>query len=351
MLSHDVLKTDSNRCWFLSSPEAKVLSTAKERELLLELSACKDCLLSATHRRDGSPWTGALPDAEFQAVVRELASAQETGGAPASALCSLARRYQEVRGALAMANSRLVAHVVKRYNNRGIPASDLIQEGFCGLLLAIDRFDPANTTRLATYAVWWIRQSIQRAVAAGAYPVRLNPKQLRRLAQAIPQSGGASAIRPADLRHREVGERLPGWTELAAIRPRISLDSTCRIDQSTPIAELIPAARDAEPEEREQTEHLGTMIQILKPREQTVLRLRFGLDGESRHSLSQVSKVLEVSKERIRQIQERALEKLRLAASERDAWDPGASRNEPMRPSHERRLRCRVALGAGAEVR
>ena len=82
-----------------------------------------------------------------------------------------------------MANVRLVAHVAKRYNDRGVSSADLVQEGFCGLLSAIDRFDTMNQTRLATYAIWWIRQAIQRAVAAGAYPVRLNPKQLHQLAQ------------------------------------------------------------------------------------------------------------------------------------------------------------------------
>ena len=90
-----------------------------------------------------------------------------------------------------MANVRLVAHVAKRYHDRGIPPGDLIQEGFCALLVAIDRFDLVNETRLATYAIWWIRQAIQRAVAGGAYPVRLNPRQLHQLAQAQAMTGGS----------------------------------------------------------------------------------------------------------------------------------------------------------------
>ena len=86
------------------------------------------------------------------------------------AIALRARRYQEIRNALAMANSRLVAHIAKRFFNRGISAADLIQEGFCGLMAAIDRFDTANTTRLATYAGWWIRQAMQppsRAAVSG----------------------------------------------------------------------------------------------------------------------------------------------------------------------------------------
>ena len=78
---------------------------------------------------------------------------------------------------------RLVAHVAKRYRNRGVAYSDLVQDGFCGLLQAIDRFDLAHETKLATYATWWIRQAIQSAVAAGAHAVRLTLRHLRQLAE------------------------------------------------------------------------------------------------------------------------------------------------------------------------
>jgi RNA polymerase sigma factor (sigma-70 family) len=327
MWLHNVLDNDGSQCCFLSSREATVLSTAKERGLLLELAECKERILRATRRPDGSEWGVSFSDAEFQRVVGDLARTGTTADPRTAAVRPLARRYQEIRAALAMANSRLVAHIAKRYANRGIPAADLIQEGFCGLLTAIDRFDPVNTTRLATYAVWWIRQAIQRAVAAGAYPVRLNPKQLRRLAQAIPQSAEIASGLPADVRPPDTARSSATWRELAAIRPRVSLDSPCRFDDSTPLAELLASERDQDQEESETVECLGTMIRILKPREQTVLKLRFGLDGEPRHSLSQVSKVLDVSKERIRQIQQRALEKLRIAADEQNDFD--ASRAEP----------------------
>ena len=114
------------------------------------------------------------------------------------AIPHLARRYEEIRAALAMANSRLVAYLARQYLNRGISPADLLQEGFCGLLEAIDRFDPVNTTRLATYASWWIRQALQRAIADGSYPVRLTPRQLRRLAQALPPSTATVATEAQD---------------------------------------------------------------------------------------------------------------------------------------------------------
>src|SRR5262249_24386679 len=156
----------------------------------------------------------SIADSEFQEVVRELASAGATPNPVTAALHPLAQRYQELRAALAMANSRLVAHVARRFVNRGIPTSDLIQEGFCGLLTAIDRFAPATPPRLATYAVWWIRQAMQRAVAANAYPVRLNPKQLQRLARAIDQTTAIPSGVPAKARSLDRDRSHANWKEL-----------------------------------------------------------------------------------------------------------------------------------------
>ena len=203
MRTQEVLDADGRRHWFLDTPEAQVMSAA-ERELLLELAECRRDLLLATRRPDGSEWDLSRPDAEFRRAVRGLTDgdgprAARSGGRhrpprrpDALAAPHLARRYEEIRVALAMANSRLVAYIARRYLNRGVSPADLLQEGFCGLLEAIDRFDPVNTTRLATYASWWIRQAIQRAIADGSYPVRLTPRQLRRLAQALPRNPGAA---------------------------------------------------------------------------------------------------------------------------------------------------------------
>ena len=128
-------------------------------------------------------WSESPSETAFQQIVRELASSARRARSTSSALQPVAKRYQQIRSQLALANVRLVAHVAKRYAGRGVPPADLIQEGICSLLAAIDRFDIVNQTRLATYAIWWIRQGIQRAIAASAYPVRLNPRQLLRLAQ------------------------------------------------------------------------------------------------------------------------------------------------------------------------
>jgi RNA polymerase primary sigma factor len=220
-----------------------------------------------------------------------------------------------------MANARLVAHVAKRYSDRGIPAADLIQEGFCALLVAIDRFDVANNTRLATYAIWWIRQAIQRAVAAGAYPVRLSPRQLRRLAQAHEARAAGEPDQPGH-RNQSIAKFSPHLRSVfAATRPRLSLDAVVRSDGTTGTLNFVvrPGRDDARAEEINR--YLGTLIEALSPREQVVLKLRFGLSGEPRQTLVQVGHVLRVSKERVRQIEERALQKLRDRTHGRELWE------------------------------
>jgi RNA polymerase primary sigma factor len=337
MRTQDVPDADGTRHWFLDTPEAQVMSAARERELLLELAECRRNLVMVTRRPDGSEWDLSRPDAEFRRAVRGLTDdrgprggaspedAIDPGDNPAAA--HLARRYEEIRDALAMANSRLVAYIARRYLNRGVSPADLLQEGFCGLLEAIDRFDPVNTTRLATYASWWIRQAIQRAIADGSYPVRLTPRQLRRLAQSLPRNSGSAggdvatralaprAGRPAPAPPAARDREFASWHELAAIRPRVSLDAVSRFDESTPLVEILAFIPDPDRETDDRAESVDSLLAALDPREQLIMRLRFGLDGQARHSLSQIGEVLAVSKERVRQIQDRALRKLRDAAT------------------------------------
>jgi RNA polymerase primary sigma factor len=209
--------------------------------------------------------------------------------------------------------------VAKPYQGRGIPPADLIQEGICSLLAAIDRFDVVNETRLATYAIWWIRQGIQRAIAAGAYPVRLNPRLLHRLAQYGRREGeGAWANRGGGKRTRtDAFESATSDTLdrlLAATRPTLSLDAPSQFDGVTAVVDFFVPGEVEDSEAVDSGESIGVLIENLDPREQLVLTLRFGLKGSEQKTLVQVSKVIGVSKERVRQIEARALRKLREGA-------------------------------------
>jgi RNA polymerase primary sigma factor len=300
----------------LDGAETRVLGARLERELLRELADCKRTLAEAL---------AEVPEVEVptgaddpQSLGRYVAGLRAGDGRVGARLGAVVRRYGALRSRLALANMRLVAHVAKRFRDRGVAYADLIQEGVCGLIEAIDRFDLGHQTKLATYATWWIRQAMQRAVAAGAYPVRLSPRHLRQLAQsqdALDRDGGPAA--PSETIRRIH----------AATRPTLSLDATLDEDRGFTLLQAVSDPAGDRTGAVDTVEAIGRLLRALRPREQEVLALRFGLGDKPRLSLSQVGRVLHVSKERVRQIQDRALEKLRAVAAEEgllDALAPGA---------------------------
>jgi len=305
----------------LDREDTRVLDKAEERALLRALAECKRKLADALAQiQPGDPVEG---EADPRSLAQYIANHHAGKGPDQARLGAVFHRYAELRGKLALANMRLVAHVAKRFRERGVSYSDLLQEGFCGLLEAIDRFDLTHETKLATYATWWIRQAMQRAVASGAYPVRLSPRHLRQLAQN--QEGVAKAERSPGSPIVVEGNSPPSAEMIqrihAATRPTVSLDASLDSHSSFSLIQTMSDPEGDRTGDVDMDEAVGKLMEALRPREQRVLALRFGLGGADRMSLSQVGKVLEVSKERVRQIQDRALEKLRAVAVDADILD------------------------------
>ena len=310
-----IVNDDPSPLLLLSRADVSVLPPEEERRILMQLHDLRSQLAAAAGE------INAEAGFDVQGFVRFVLA----GGPPASdeeaVLRATARTYNEIRTRLAMANLRLVAHVARRYRDRGMSTSDLLQEGFCGLLTAIDRYDVSNTTRLASYAVWWIRQALQRAVAAGIYPVRLNPRHLQKLAESSHEGEPVGPKKTKRVRSAAADATLKQLH--AATRPVVSLDAPVGDSGRTTILDMLSVSTEEDVEERDHEEQLAALIHQLKPREQTVLRLRYGLDGAAAHSLSQVSEILAVSKERVRQIQDGALSKLRAFARRRECCEIG----------------------------
>ncbi len=297
---------DMDELQALRTDQTKVLDPAEERRLLKELAATKQKLNEYLAR---IPQAGLNSKEGGPTDLAECARAACAGASPkvGAKLGAIAHQYSTLRERLAMANIRLVAYVARQFRDRGIATVDLIQDGFCGLLEAIDRFDLTHETKLATYATWWIRQAMQRAVAAGAYPVRLSPRHLRQLAQNQDElhggGDGASRQGTGTVHHIHL-----------ATRPTISLDASLREESQFSLLQTMSDPDGDRTGEIDVDETLQLLLKVLRPRERDVLALRFGLGGGEKMSLSQVGKALSVSKERVRQIQDRALEKLRGAA-------------------------------------
>jgi RNA polymerase primary sigma factor len=236
-------------------------------------------------------------------------------------------RYVHLKHRLASANIRLAAHVAKRFRHHALSYADLLQEAVCGLMQAIDRFDVSHGTRLATYATWWIRQTLQIAVARQSHLVSLSPHHLQELGLLQQESealahGGKHLPSPQELASR-TGSSLEHLTHLqTATRTPVSLNAVLDDDSDFKLTEAMPDTGTLVMQENnERQEALGFLMENLRPRERKVLDLRFGLTGNGTHSLRQIGHLLRISKERVRQIQNRALEKLK-ANAERVGWEP-----------------------------
>src|ERR1700681_2180865 len=303
-----------------------LLTPEEERGLLADFWETKSELVRVLirnfprlrqHRPPLEPW----PMAQF---IRDQDN-EEARTVPA--IRRLHDRYIHLKHRLASANIRLAAHVAKRFRHHALSYADLLQEAVCGLMQAIDRFDVSHGTRLATYATWWIRQTLQIAVARQSHLVSLSPHHLQELGLLQQESealahGGKHLPSPQELASR-TGSSLEHLTHLqTATRTPVSLNAVLDDDSDFKLTEAMPDNESTtQRTNSERQEAIGFLMDNLRPRERKVLDLRFGLTGNGTHSLRQIGHLLRISKERVRQIQNRALEKLR-ASAERVGWEP-----------------------------
>jgi len=296
------------RIGFLNAMVEQVCDALKQMSILKrQIRNARDPEIQKLKRRQLLELVRGL--GETPATMRRYVARVETARAD----------YERAKHALAAANLRLVVSMAKRYRNRGLGFLDLIQEGNMGLMRAVDKFEYRRGNKFSTYAIWWIRQAITRAIGDQSRLIRVpvhmisTLSKVQTMARELLQDNGCTPS------IEETADTLGLATRDAACLTRLSqqtlsLDSTLLENDESQYAHVIEDTRHVKQlnwDDDLLQERLQGIMETLNQREREVLRLRFGLNGGTVHTLEEVSQRFSVTRERVRQIQSRAVRKLR----------------------------------------
>ena len=228
------------------------------------------------------------------------------------------------RQKLAEGNLRLVVSLAKHYTGRGVQMMDLIQEGNMGLMRAAEKYDYTMENRFSTYASWWIKEAMQRAIDQQSREIRVpvhvaeNMKKVQKISKDLQQKLGRDPL------PKEIAENMPGKTEedvkniLSYLQSPVSLETPVGDEGENSLGDMVEDKTEATPEEAMnalvQKEEVSELLESLSERERQVIRLRYGLEDGKTHTLEEIGSILNVTRERVRQIEARAMEKLRTNA-------------------------------------
>ena len=298
------------------------------RQAILKLARnlpkdCRDVVLA--RGAPGSNGSAAWKLSHIEAFVRRLIqfTEQHPDAAAAAALRAIRAHklsLDSARNGLVLANLRLVAHVAKKYGHRGLPMMDLIQEGNLGLLTAVEKFEPQRGNKFSTYACWWIRQAIERGIAEQSRTIRIpvHASEEMRKVDGVARDLGQILGRKAT--PHEIANQLSMPVDLveealSMARQPLPLEGGAGDREGCDLVKVLPELRVPPPFEvpsqREIKQRVELVLRNLNPRENTVVRMRFGIGHDDAQTLAQIGIRLRLSRERVRQIEGVALAKIK----------------------------------------
>ncbi|CAA3029603.1 RNA polymerase sigma factor sigF, chloroplastic [Olea europaea subsp. europaea] len=294
---------------FLGEPETRKLLTAKEEselivkiQELMRLEEVKGQLQTQFSREPTlSEWADAV-------------------GLSCQTLQSHLQCGKRSREKLIYANFRMVVHIAKQYQGRGLSLQDLLQEGSMGLMRTVEKFKPQAGCRFATYAYWWIRQAIRKAIFQHSRTIRL-PENVYGLLSKVKEAKTLCIQRG---NHHPVKEEIAATAGITVekldkllftARMPLSMQQPIWMDQDTTFQEITADARVEVPDvsvaKQLMRQHVRNLLSVLSPKERKIIRLRFGIENDKQKSLSEIGTIFGLSKERVRQLESRALYKLK----------------------------------------
>jgi RNA polymerase primary sigma factor len=281
--------------------------------------------LKETHRH---PLLNREQEQKVSRAMRKSERALRRKGSDRSTRRAAQKEFDETRARMIESNLRLVVSIAKRYKNMGMELSDLVQEGNIGLMQAVERFDPRRNLKFSTYATWWIRQAITRALSQKSRTIKvpINKLELVRIATRAKVKLEEQLGRSPSTKEVSMAVGAPTYQVEAALQsiPHLESLDALAVEDGSPRWELQSDERSESPwqlvVDRDMREKVRATLELLPPRQQLIVRMRFGIGFSSEYNLEEIGKVLNLTRERVRQLEVEALQRLR-AAGDRRALD------------------------------